>query len=534
MDCHKEIGADVRAQTGFHGKSKPQPCKTCHSDHRGRDLKVIDLDIKKFDHSITDFQLRGKHTDVECANCHVSGKKYREAPLACNVCHKKDDDLKGHKGSLGTKCADCHTENNWKEARFDHDKSRFALKDKHISVKCASCHKNSNFKDTPLTCNGCHKKDDELKGHKGLFGEKCETCHTAKSWKESTFNHDTDTKYSLRGKHRSITCTTCHTGNIYKVKLAQDCVSCHKKDDKHKETLGKNCGSCHTERNWKEQAKFDHQTSAFPLLGKHLKIECKACHKSVLFKEAPKDCIGCHKKDDKHETNLGTACQDCHIERDWKTTTRFNHDKTKFVLRNAHADKLLKCNACHKDLRSFRNTALDCFSCHKKDDKHEGQQGPKCETCHTDRNWKETRFDHNLSRFPLTGKHIGTACKKCHETPRYKDAKKDCLSCHTKDDKHKQKLGTQCETCHTTRAWSLWQFDHDLKTRYKLDGGHRKVACEACHQAPAPRGKTIAAVGSNCINCHRGEDVHDNQFGNRCEQCHVSESWKKLKNRIGN
>jgi hypothetical protein len=28
--------------------------------------------------------------------------------------------------------------------------------------------------------------------------------------------------------------------------------------------------------------------------------------------------------------------------------------------------------------------------------------------------------------------------------------------------------------------------------------------------------------------------VHDNQFGNRCEQCHVSESWKKLKNRIGN
>jgi hypothetical protein len=60
------------------------------------------------------------------------------------------------------------------------------------------------------------------------------------------------------------------------------------------------------------------------------------------------------------------------------------------------------------------------------------------------------------------------------------------------------------------------------------------VACEACHQAPAPRGKTIAAVGSNCINCHRGEDVHDNQFGNRCEQCHVSESWKKLKNRIGN
>jgi hypothetical protein len=41
-------------------------------------------------------------------------------------------------------------------------------------------------------------------------------------------------------------------------------------------------------------------------------------------------------------------------------------------------------------------------------------------------------------------------------------------------------------------------------------------------------------VGSNCISCHQREDVHDGQFGVRCEQCHVSENWKLLQSRAGN
>jgi hypothetical protein len=27
--------------------------------------------------------------------------------------------------------------------------------------------------------------------------------------------------------------------------------------------------------------------------------------------------------------------------------------------------------------------------------------------------------------------------------------------------------------------------------------------------------------------------VHEGQFGGRCEQCHISDSWKKLKARVG-
>jgi hypothetical protein len=35
------------------------------------------------------------------------------------------------------------------------------------------------------------------------------------------------------------------------------------------------------------------------------------------------------------------------------------------------------------------------------------------------------------------------------------------------------------------------------------------------------------------VSCHRTDDVHTGGFGPRCDQCHVVESWKKVKNRVG-
>jgi hypothetical protein len=535
MDCHKNVGSDVRQKLGFHGRLEKPVCRTCHSDHKGRDLKTAVVDQGKFDHKKTDFFLKGKHEGVKCEKCHVSGKKWSEASHECSVCHKKDDDTKGHKGSLGTKCADCHSENtSWKEAKFDHDTTKFPLTGKHTDTKCSECHKDNIYKETPKDCYSCHKKNDEQKGHKGQFGEKCDTCHTTKAFKPSTFKHDTDTKYVLLGKHKTAECKACHVGNLYKDKLTQDCFSCHKKDDKHKGTLGKECASCHIEKSWKEGAKFDHQKTSFPLVGKHVKVECKECHKSTMFKEAPKECFGCHEKDDKHKANLGKDCVSCHIEKDWKSVdSKFNHDKTKFQIRNGHAKQDVKCTSCHKDLSSFRGTALTCISCHKKDDKHQNQLGEKCDTCHNDKAWKGTNFDHNRSRFPLVGGHGAVKCKSCHETLKFKDAPRDCFSCHKKDDKHKQKFGPLCDTCHNTRAWSIWTFDHNVKTKYKIEGSHVKVACDSCHKEVAPPGKLAAPLQSMCISCHREADPHNGTYGQRCDQCHQVESWKKLKSRAG-
>lgn len=531
MDCHKAVGVDVRAKTGFHGRIKPQACNTCHTDHKGRDALIVNLDKKKFDHAQTDFTLRDKHLALECEKCHVKGKKYNEAATQCDACHRKDD---VHKGSLGVKCADCHNESNWKEAKIDHASTRFALKGKHVDVKCAACHKTRDYREAPRTCVGCHKKDDDgNKGHKGLFGDKCESCHTVDLWKKTVFDHDRDTKYALRGKHRMAACSTCHVGNLYRVKLSQDCNACHAKDDKHKGTIGKECASCHNERSWKEPAKFNHEQSSFPLLGKHAKLECKACHKSAMFKEAPKECIACHEKDDKHANTLGNKCADCHGETEWKTTVgRFSHDRTKFSLSNAHAAATVKCSACHQDLRSMRSTPTSCYSCHRKDDKHEEQLGAACEQCHTDRSWRVDKFDHSLTRYPLVGAHLTATCKSCHQTARFKDAPRECYSCHQKEDRHKQKLGVRCQSCHSTRAWTLWDFNHDKKTKYRLDGAHVKLACESCHKEQAPKNKDAAPLSGNCQTCHRTDDAHDGQFGGRCDQCHVTESWKKLPRRL--
>ena len=532
MDCHKEVGADVRQKLGFHGRIKQQTCRSCHTDHRGRDVRIADFDQKKFDHVLSDYELRGAHLKVECAKCHVANKRWREAPSDCVSCHKKDD---SHKGALGTKCEDCHGEVKWKETRFDHGKTRFALAGKHADAKCDACHKNSQgeykYKDLTRTCIACHKADDN-KSHKGQYGEKCESCHTDRDWKKTIFNHDLDTKFALRGKHRSAKCDSCHKGHLYKEKLATACLDCHKKDDKHNGTLGKECGTCHTERDWKEPAKFDHDKTKFPLRDAHAdpKVKCTACHKDQKsFRNTPTDCYACHKKDDKHEGTLGEKCADCHGERDWKVS-RFDHDKkTKFALRGAHGAPKVKCADCHKDPKSYRKTPTECYACHKKDDKHEGQLDRACDKCHTDRDWKVPNYDHSRTRFPLTGRHIKAVCKDCHETPRYKDAKTECYSCHKKDDKHKLRFGLKCESCHNTRDWTIWDFDHDRRSEFKLEGAHRKLGCETCHQRPAPTGKPIAAVARTCVGCHRIDDVHDGSFGAQCERCHTSVNWKQVR-----
>ena len=519
-DCHKEVGKDFDAGAGYHGHMREsKPCRTCHTEHKGRNAKVVHLDEKTFDHNLTDFQLRGKHTNTECSKCHQAGKKFRNAQSTCIACHKKDDK---HKGSLGTTCAECHTEKDWKEAKFDHDKTRFKLLGKHENVECTKCHANQKFKNTPMACIGCHKKDDT---HKGRFGIKCDSCHNAHDWKKPTFSHDTDTKYPLRGKHNDLKCNDCHKGLLYKDKLQTACIACHKKDDKHKESLGIKCADCHVERSWKE-ARFDHSTSKFPLKGKHIDTKCDACHKSPVFKDTPLDCNACHKKDDKHKGSLGEHCEECHAEKSWKETS-FNHSKTRFPLFGKHQS--VKCEDCHKD-NKYKGTPETCIACHKKDDKHNGQEGEKCENCHNADDWKKTSFNHARARFPLTGKHIVVECGKCHLSAQYKDAKMECNACHDKDDVHKKKLGPQCETCHNTRDWKLWDFNHDKRTNFKLDGGHLNLACDACHKRPVTD-KT--SLPSDCYSCHEKNDVHGGSFGHYCEKCHVTSSFKKIRLNAG-
>lgn len=531
LACHKDVAADLRSKTRLHGKQPAQACRSCHTDHRGRDMNIAPLNTNLFDHRTADYLLRGKHMGVACKSCHLPARKYREAPQDCHSCHQKHDK---HKGSLGNDCASCHSDAGWHDVKVDHDKTRFPLTGKHVNASCDSCHKSKVFKEVGSSCISCHRKDDK---HKARFGERCESCHTTRNWPGTTFKHDTDTKFVLRGRHREASCASCHTGpSLFKDKLAGDCASCHQKDDKHKGTLGKECGNCHGERNWKEQVRFDHGKSRFPLLGAHAKADCKGCHTTPQFKEAPSECVACHQKDDRHQATLGKDCASCHTESDWKAT-RFDHARTRFLLRRAHAVPPLKCSNCHADLRSYRSSSVECLACHRKDDKHDGQLGTRCESCHSDHGgdqaWRVTRFDHSKARFPLAGSHQRVECKACHSSPRFRDAKSDCFSCHQKADKHDGAFGARCESCHNQRDWRLWSYDHRKQANYPLEGGHAGVACASCHTRPAPAGRPAAPLARDCLSCHRRDDVHDGDFGNRCEKCHSVTRWKQVSHRGG-
>jgi hypothetical protein len=542
MDCHKDVGKDVAEKTGYHGRiDAEKECKECHAEHKGRDFKAAEFDHDKFDHKLTDFELKGGHVvdknKVKCESCHKAGAKFREAPKICHSCHQKDDE-KAHKGNFGKKCETCHVEKDWKEIVFDHGKNtKYPLLGKHKQAKCSACHKGDLYKDKlKTTCVSCHQKDDE-KAHKGNFGAKCETCHVEKDWKEIKFDHDKQTKYPLLGKHKEAKCTACHKGDLYKDKLKSTCISCHKKEDDktHKGSFGAKCETCHVEKEWKE-IKFDHdKQTKYPLLGKHKQAKCSACHKGDIYKDKIKvtTCVSCHKKDDDktHKGNFGAKCESCHVEKDWKEI-KFDHDKeTKYPLLGKH--KKAKCAACHKGDLYKDKLQKECISCHQKDDdkSHKGQEGKKCETCHVEDDWKKVdKFNHNrMSTFPLLGRHALVSCKKCHEAATFKDAKSDCWSCHERDDDkvHKRRLGTECQLCHSTRSWEAWDFDHN-KTNFKLDGPHKKTAnkCYACHTKPM--GKKVVTPTA-CGSCHERDDVHNGSFGDRCERCHEGNDWKTVK-----
>ena len=523
QDCHKDIRKDVEQKQGSHGRFKEQhACKNCHTDHKGRREKIAPITEQTFDHERTDFPLTGAHANakkVECTACHKPKVKYRDAPSDCYSCHKKDDK---HKGQVGSACANCHTDRNWKEIRFDHDKTRYKLRNKHVEVPCKDCHANERYKATPMNCYSCHKKDDK---HKGQEGTKCEECHDDRSWKKSPFDHN-KSRFPLMGTHAKVECKKCHLTPAFK-DAPLDCLSCHKKDDKHKGTYGETCEACHAETDWKT-IMFDHDLhSKYPLRGRHITTKCESCHKGHLYKDkTPADCNACHQQDDKHKGHFTEKCERCHTERNWKILL-FEHDHdTKYPLWGKH--RTTKCESCHTGQLYKDHTPSDCNACHKQDDIHKGRFNEQCQRCHTERSWKALLFDHDRdTAYPLLGKHRIALCTRCHTGQLYKDKTPTaCASCHKGEDVHRRRLGTECQNCHSLRDWKLWDFDHDTRTRFKLDGGHKGLDCYACHTERMD--KKVKAT-SSCVSCHKKDDKHDGSFGPQCDRCHDTTLWKTIK-----
>ncbi|MCB0717487.1 MAG: cytochrome c3 family protein [Bacteroidetes bacterium] len=415
----------------------PQTCATCHADDNPHGNQFADLDcsschlerkfeeVPLFDHNESSFPLTGRHTDVECSNCHKPAAddivQYLGLDFtSCNSCH---EDV--HKGDMGGNCTSCHNTGGWNsinsasfERTFNHSKTGYELVGKHSALACASCHSKPARNTTYVrlrfvagtqnkayphprseNCTSCHKDY-----HDGAFvdspeGAECNTCHTEDGWQPSNFDidqHNELSRFELTGAHLATPCFACHenperghVGPEFRFDRI-DCESCHASDSKHgsqfADTLGiTTCDNCHTTEVWTEVS-FDHAATEFPLLGAHAAVACESCHTSTSILR-----------------DFGLAPQDTSHVR-------------------------------------FIGLDMTCASCHKADSPHQDQfTGIACNTCHDEESFLIAAFDHEATNFPLTGGHENVACVQCHKTETAADG--------TEFVRFKP-LGTQCEDCH--------------------------------------------------------------------------------------
>jgi len=489
VDCHLKDDS--------HAGSLGTSCGVCHVTEGWKPAK--------FDHNQADFKLDGKHALVDCKNCHLNNI-FPGTSKECSSCHNLAD---AHQGQLGSNCAACHSVDCWKPARFDHNLASFKLDGKHTQVSCQNCHSNGTYKGTPVNCSTCHALVDK---HKGSFGKYCATCHTTSGWLPAAFDH-TLSKFKLTGAHIKIQCVDCHANGIYKGTPAS-CYACHASIDKHNGTFGTSCSTCHSTSAWLP-ATFDHTLSSFQLTGKHLNVTCTSCHKNGEYKGTPTTCYACHVSRDKHQGSFGTNCSICHSTSGWLPAL-FDHGQSSFKLTGKHIS--VACASCHKN-GVYKGTPTNCYACHASNDKHNGRYGTNCAVCHTTSGWLPASFDHNLSSFKLTGKHIGVTCTSCHKNGVYKGTPSNCYACHASNDKHNGSYGTNCAVCHTTSGWLPASFDHNLSS-FKLTGKHIGVTCTSCHKNGVYKG-----TPTNCYACHASNDKHNGSYGTNCASCHTTSGW---------
>jgi len=479
------------------------------------------------------------HADYEgeCSSCHKSFNKSAQRGL-CLECHEEIatdieqlDGFHGKHPDVGdSQCADCHTDHLGRgadisgldEDTFNHQFTDFELIGGHSEVVCGDCHApDTKHRDTPSECFDCHEDDDV---HDQTAGQTCGDCHSATDWTDVEFDHDT-TDWPLIGKHADAACDTCHEDQSFR-NASTDCFACHAEDDAHDGRSGNECGNCHNPNGW-DDTSFDHSRDTdFPLLGKHGLLSCDDCHSEDAFADTLEtSCVSCHLEDDSHEGHNGESCENCHTAEDWAEPT-FDHDTdTDFVLRGGHTE--IACNDCHIEPVYDISPGTSCDSCHLDDDPHEGTLGGDCAACHTEVEWADpVFFDHDLTVFPLLGKHAENECDACHEDKAFANTDSGCVSCHLEDDVHQGNFHERCAECHNPVAWDAWTFDHNLQTDFPLTGAHVNVACDDCHRTPLER---IKAIDNSCRNCHRSDDVHDGEFGFDCGRCHTADSFSEVR-----
>ncbi len=534
--CHPKSAFKLAAGAG--------ECKTCHaSPHDGQlfdtkacatchSPKLRSLREVKFDHKKdAGYALVGKHAQLQCATCHTKTLGKRKPQESCEACHAKDS-KHGTRFQKLPACATCHSQKGWKAGfQLDHGaKAGWNLTGKHAAAKCRDCHRGSSpaeFEKFDIKQNGCMSCHKHKTAHGGQYkNDECLTCHSdggSKTMKKNALEvyHGEKSNFPLRNGHANVQCTSCHVNDVYEGTPRECGVTCHE-DSLHKGTIKAACSTCHEPGKW-EAVRFDHaQDTTWPLKGKHAQVTaCASCHPVRDYQATPTTCgsAGCHLQDDVHQGKLGTTCETCHAE---TKALLFQHNRdAAFKLENMHVPLL--CASCHTSV-AFKPVRSDCVGCHPEPAVHKGRYGTTCERCHSTKSFGDIKAQHDVGDFSLTGAHDQIACAKCHPNgEKLRGSGNLCISCHRKDDIHKNTLSPRCGECHTQRAFAPARFDH-VATGCGLIGLHNTLPCADCHTAG-----NYTAVSPICASCHRNDALKVRQPDHRtlveCGSCHNPSAW---------
>ncbi len=310
LTCHKEVQSSLDKKKGYHGSLKKRgTCQSCHKDHKGRDFISYDVE-EDVHHEKFGYPLKGAHRELKCTKCHKSENMTKAG----------------------------------RDLKID-GKSRTFQTYQGLVVSCDSCHTVPHGK----------QFDDQF----------CKDCHSERSWSDVTFDHNKDSDFPIKGKHKNLTCKACHFKSelnpkvIPFVKLPGQCSECHEDShDKARAERFKNCNTCHQATGWnklksnlKKNKKFDHEKSVFPLGKLHKKVACEDCHPNKKYKLPNK-----------------STCETCHI----KIQKIMKGDFINHLGERADPDPMyrsIKCEGCHsgKDHNlTFKMIRKRCVDCHGK------------------------------------------------------------------------------------------------------------------------------------------------------------------------
>ena len=429
-------------------------------------------------------------------------------------------------GTLSVPCEQCHGAESWtvllSPLKFAHASTGFSLQGQHAVVRCTGCHAALKFSGARNLCADCH---DDV--HRGELGKQCDRCHTPESWLVSDMvQKHKNTRFALVGAHAAATAgAVIPTSGITRspgcapivshamrattpeprIPITSQAVSGPTARSAIPSTrCAGEATSITRPRNSRSQVPTAH-FRARGAMSEAISTPPRPTAMAATDRSSPARPV-------RNTPDFSTACLSCHTTTAWRPAS-FDHNLTAFKLTGrivrSRAPNVIS-TAC---IRGHRPCAIRVTSRHSSRPRTQSTRDLRRTARHViPPRWRPASFDHNLTAFKLTGAHFLTPCASCHVGGVYTGTPSTCGSsnCHlprynaTTNPPHAGAgFGTDCQTCHTTTAWTPSTFNHTPGSRSRqgastrLGGGRCAPIVIPCRPTTRPfRASTATSIAT--------------------------------------